>query len=170
MGGWAVLELTLRWPERTRSLVLADTIAGIHSPEITAAYAAYRAQQAQKPTDPYLSMDGHAIIAADSAEKNMVRAFLYNQIGKAHGPVPADASQQLRATHYDMAQVSALNTPTLFIVGEHDAVFTPTMIRQAAAFIPNAQVIEIPDADHSPYFETPERWNEAVRSFWESLA
>ena len=169
MGGWAVLGSTLRWPERTKSLVMANTIGGIHSPDITAARATYKARQAAKPFDPYLSMDGHAVIMADSAEKNMVRAFLYNQIGKAHGPIPADASDRLRDTTYNMAQVGALTTPTLFITGEHDATFPPSMIRQAAAFIPHAQVIEIPEADHSPYFETPKQWNEAVLSFWSSL-
>jgi pimeloyl-ACP methyl ester carboxylesterase len=60
-----------------------------------------------------------------------------------------------------------MKTPTLFIVGEKDSIFPPAMIRQAAELISHAQVVEIPEADHSPYFETPERWNEVVIGFVE---
>ena len=43
MGGWAALEVALRWPGRVRSLILADTIAGIYTPQIAAAYDNYKA-------------------------------------------------------------------------------------------------------------------------------
>ncbi|MFT5197107.1 MAG: 3-oxoadipate enol-lactonase [Cellvibrionaceae bacterium] len=168
MGGWAVMESTLRWPERTKSLILADTLAGLSTLEIEAEYAASRARRYAKPADTHLSMDGHAIIAADSAEKNMTRAFLYNQIGRSNGLPPDDAGQLIQRKTYGLEQVGAMKTPTLFIVGEKDLIFSPDMIRKAAALLPHAQVIEIPEADHSPYFETPERWNEVVMAFLES--
>lgn len=170
MGGWAVMESTLRWPERTKTLILADTLAGLSTPEIAAEYANLREERYSKPADPHLSMDGHAIIAVDSPEKNLIRAFLYNQIGKSNGPAPADAGQLIQQLTYDPDQIEAMKTPTLFIVGEKDSIFPPGMIRRAAPLVRNSQVVEIPEADHSPYFETPEAWNNAVIAFWESQA
>ncbi|MFK7805671.1 MAG: alpha/beta fold hydrolase [Anaerolineae bacterium] len=168
MGGWAVLESTLRWPERTQTLILADTLAGLSTPEIAAEYEMSRAKRYAKPAATHLSMDGHAIITADSAEQNMIRAFLYNQIGRSNGLPPADAGQLIQRKTYDPEQIQAMKTPTLFIVGEKDSIFPPAMIRQAAALVPNSQVVEIREADHSPYFETPEQWNETVINFIKS--
>ncbi|MEM8859138.1 MAG: alpha/beta hydrolase [Chloroflexota bacterium] len=169
MGGWAVMGSTLRWPDRTASLILADTLAGISTPEIAAEYEALRAKRYAKPAHTHLSMDGHAIISAQSTEQNMTRAFLYNQIGRSNGSPPENAGELLLHTHFDLDRIRAIQAPTLFIVGEKDAIFPPNMIRQAAAQIPHTQVVEIPEADHSPYFETPEQWNEAVLTFIKSI-
>ena len=169
MGGWAVLEATLRWPERVKSLTLADTIGGIFTPEIEAGFDASRARRAAKPVATTLSMDGHAVLDWDSAEANLTRAFLYQQLASLAPPRPANTSASLRETSYALNAVRAITTPTLFIVGEHDDIFPPAMIRQAAACIPGAIVVEIPDADHSPYFETPERFNQTLLTFLDSL-
>ena len=168
MGGWAVMASTLRWPDRTKSLVLADTLAGLAPPAILDEYIAASKKRGAAPKPTHLSMDGHAIIAADSAEKNLTRAFLYNQIGRSNGPVPADASERIREANFDLEQVGKMETPVLFIVGEHDAIFPPDMIGRVATVIPHAQLVEIPEADHSPYFETPEEWNRVVLDYWKS--
>ena len=165
MGGWAVMGSTLSYPERTASLILADTLAGISTPEIAAEYEARRAARYAKPAPTHLSMDGHAILQNQSAEQNMTRAFLYSQIGRSNGPPPADAGEQLLNTRFDQDAIRAITAPTLFIVGEKDDIFPPALIRQAAELIPNSKVAEIPEADHSPYFETPNEWNKIVLEF-----
>ena len=63
--------------------------------------------------------------------------------------------------------LAALRVPTLFVVGSDDALFPPVVIREAAAQVPGARVVEIADAGHSPYFEQPEDWNRAVLGFLE---
>ncbi len=169
MGGWAVMGSALRYPERTASLILADTLAGISTPEIAAEYEASRAKRYAKPPSTHMSLDGHAILQNQTAEQNMIRAFLYNQIGRSNGPPPADAGELLLQTKYDQDAIRGIKAPTLFIVGELDAIFPPAMIRQAAELISHAQVVEIPEADHSPYFETPDLWNTAVMAFLADL-
>lgn len=170
MGGWAVMGATLRYPERTASLILADTLAGISTPEIAAEYAARRAKRYAKPAPTHLSMDGHAILKNETPEQNLTRAFLYNQIGRSNGPPPTDAGELLLNTRFDQNAIQAIQAPTLFIVGEKDDIFPPAMIRQAAELTPHAKVVEIPEADHSPYYETPDEWNSAVMTFLASLA
>jgi pimeloyl-ACP methyl ester carboxylesterase len=39
------------------------------------------------------------------------------------------------------------------------------VIRDAAAQVRGARVVEIPGTGHSPYFEKPREWNEAVLGF-----
>ena len=51
------------------------------------------------------------------------------------------------------------------ITSEHDALFTPDLIREVSTYIPGSDVIELPTAGHSPYFETPEAFNETIATF-----
>lgn len=58
----------------------------------------------------------------------------------------------------------AVDVPTLVIVGEQDAPFVPQSHRMAEA-MPNAELVVLPDAGHSPQFENPDAWWAAV-SAW----
>jgi len=51
------------------------------------------------------------------------------------------------------------------ITSEHDELFTPDLIREVSTYIPGSEVIELPTAGHSPYFETPEAFNETIVTF-----
>lgn len=60
--------------------------------------------------------------------------------------------------------LAGLRLPTLVLVGEHDQPFLAHSRRMAGA-IPGARLVVIPDAGHSPQFENPRAWFEAVISF-----
>ncbi|MBT5498742.1 MAG: hypothetical protein HOK54_23650 [Alphaproteobacteria bacterium] len=53
----------------------------------------------------------------------------------------------------------------MIITSEHDALFTPDLIREVSTYIPGSEVIKLPTAGHSPYFETPEAFNETIATF-----
>jgi pimeloyl-ACP methyl ester carboxylesterase len=55
--------------------------------------------------------------------------------------------------------------PTLFIVGDEDALTFPWLIEATAAVIPQAELQVIGGAGHSPYFEQAEAFN-AVLTSW----
>jgi len=166
MGGWAVLGFALDQPERTRSLVLADTIAGIYTPGIAAAFdAALKA----RPSPQDLPFGRHPAIDTRLTEDNLPQAFLYSQIGSIAEPPPADMLTLLRNTAYPLASVGKLDIPTLCVVGSNDPYFSPDAMGEAAAQLRNARVVEIPDTGHSPYFETPALWNAAVLKFLKNL-
>jgi pimeloyl-ACP methyl ester carboxylesterase len=78
--------------------------------------------------------------------------------------------EKLRQTAYDLKDVERLRIPVLLIVGEGDQIFPPATIRSIAVAISGARVIELPGAGHSPYFETPDAWNEAVMEFLASAS
>ena len=166
MGGWAALGFAIAHPKQTRSLVLADTIAGIFTPSIA---AAYDASIKNRPSPEQLGFGQHPAIGEQLTQNNLPQSFLYNQIGSIAEPPPADMRTRLRNTAYPLASVTSLSIPTLFIVGGNDTIFSPATIHEAAGHLPQARVVEIPDTGHSPYFELPEIWNRNVLEFLQNL-
>ena len=163
MGGWAVMGFALRYPERVRSLVLADTVAGIFTPEAARAIDS----ASRSPTRPdQLPITQHPGLSDALGTRDPAKAFLYRQIG---GSTPAGMGEKLRQTTYELKDVRRIRIPVLLVVGEHDQVFPPATIRSIAAEIRGAQVTVVPGAGHSPYFETPDVWNEAVMEFLGSV-
>lgn len=64
--------------------------------------------------------------------------------------------------------LAGVSVPTLVLVGEHDAGFLAHSRRMAAA-IPGAKLVVLPDAGHSPQFESPRAWFDALVSFLAGL-
>lgn len=161
MGGWAALGFALQQPERVRSLILADTIAGIFTPEIVDALSMERPPL---PPDPPELGVHPAVWGLDG--RDLAQAFLYQQLSGMRDDAPTiDTVVRLFQTPWDLDAVRDLKTPTLFVFGGDDNLFPPTILRSAAEVVPGAEVIEIPGAAHSPYFEAAAEWNAAVEEF-----
>jgi len=163
MGGWTVLGFALRHPDRVRSLVLASTLAGIATPAIDLHLERLLAQ-APPPSDT-VPMARHPALGEAFSRRDPAGALLYREIGHAHGPPPPEVPRILRETRWPEDALAALDVPVLFVVGGDDRLFPPALVREAAAKLPGAEVVEIPGAGHSPYFERPAVWNAVVRDF-----
>lgn len=68
------------------------------------------------------------------------------------------------STEDRMDSLRDFSMPTLVVVGEQDRAFRKVSARMAET-IPDASLVVIPDAGHSPQFENPARWYEAVAGF-----
>ena len=169
MGGWAVLGFALKYPERVRSVVMADTIGGIYTKEIAGLFDKYIRGAATSPLPDELSITQHPALGNAIGAQDPAQAFLYRQVGSLTQPAPSNMGMLLRGTSYPVEDVKALALPVLFIVGEHDPIFPPEMIDLAAQMIPGALTVRLPNAGHSPYFETPEAWNQTVLEFLKGL-
>jgi len=66
------------------------------------------------------------------------------------------------------AMAATLRCPLLVIVGEQDTPFVEAGQLMAEA-IPGAELVIVPDAGHSPQFENPELWSEALSKFLASV-
>ncbi len=163
MGGWAVLGFALRSPERVRSLVIADSTAGVINDRVTEALVGARRREI-----PASTLGVHAAIGDQLRHNDPARAFLYQQIGGFRGDVEdADMIAKLFATRYPLEEVEGLDVPALCVVGSDDDLIPPEAVREVAALL-GAKLVEIPDAGHSPYFEQPDAWNKAVLEFLEA--
>ena len=154
MGGWAVAGFALRYPERTRSLVLANTYGGLSTEPmrewITPERWAEVRERAAKAGRDFDIMDP-------------ALAFRYGQISRLAPPRgPANLGELLFGTHWDLDEARKSSVPILIVTGPYDMIFAPEMMRLLDAELPTSRLVEIPDSGHSPYFEKPDAWNRAV--------
>jgi pimeloyl-ACP methyl ester carboxylesterase len=106
-------------------------------------------------TIPYIEM-----CKADPAYKAWSDYKTLNFAGPAWAGLAGDMAVQ--ADRLD--QLATLTMPTLVIVGEMDDGFFKQSHAIADA-IPNAQLAVIPGGGHSPQFEAPTAWWDALRGF-----
>ena len=72
----------------------------------------------------------------------------------------------IRDTDYTSA-ASAIQVPTLCVVGEEDAATPPKLVKELAHLIPNAFFESIQGAGHLPCIEKPEVFAEIIKAFLE---
>ncbi len=162
MGGWAALGFALWNADRVRSVVLANSYGGLLTPELDRHLDAVLAPG---PGAAGTRLGRHPSVAADFADRDPARAVLFQQLAAIGGPPPADIRSRLRATAYPREAVARMDAPILFVVGGEDEIFPPDLVRRASEGLPRAQVVEIPGAGHSAFFEDPAAWNDAVLRF-----
>lgn len=163
MGGWTALGFAVAAPERVRRLVLADTPGGLPCEASRQLLAA--ATRGGAGLAPGGEVGQHPAIDASLAERDLGRAYLYQALGQFGEPDTAQIIPTLLRTETPVEELRKLALPTLFVVGDRDALFPPTAIRELAQQVGNARVVEIRGSGHSPYFEDPAAWNRAVSEF-----
>jgi 3-oxoadipate enol-lactonase len=157
MGGTTVLGFTSAYPDRVSALIMSDTTGGYSDQEI----ADLRQKLPQNPRTAF---------APDFPKRDPARAFLYREISAItdayNGPAPAPmAGQPTPAAPTDIRPILANKIPTLFIVGEEDQLIPPPIIEAMHKKMPGSQLVKVPGAGHSVYFEKPEEYNRIVLGF-----
>jgi 3-oxoadipate enol-lactonase len=153
MGGRTCLGFALAYPDRVQALVMADTTGGFGD-----------ARMAQLRADGEAALAGPnpppRTYARDFPQEQPAQAFLYEQIRalnppRREVPVPGPTAEQVRE----------LRAPTLLIVGEHDVIAPPAIMKMFQSYIPQAGLAEVAGAGHSVYFEKPQEFNRLVLEF-----
>ncbi len=160
MGGRAVAGLARLAPARIASLVLSGTTAGATNDRIR------ELQHALRESRNGASLREEALAPGFEAERPDL-ATLYRQINALNPPRPrgllGPPPPGYRGSMHEL--LSSLGVPILYVVGEHDTITPPEMIREAAALVRGARVEVIAGAGHSAYFERAEAWNAVVARF-----
>ena len=158
-GGFGVLDYALRFPERTRALVLATSWGGIVDPE----YAAMR-KRLITPEIQALPIELRELGPSDRAEDPAGVARWLQIIRDAGGERAARQAQHLTLT---LSLLETLQLPTLLVAGDADLIAPPPLMRLVAARIPGCEFATVPEAGHSAHWERPVEWNRVVLSFLE---
>jgi len=153
MGGWTVLGCALRNPERVTHLLLTGTLAGLTDD------AMLRGLIALHP--PGGAFDPHLALAPDFPARQPAATFLYDQIAGLNPPMEPAVLAALIAVRYSVTP-EQLKLPILFLAGERDQLFPPDLVRQARAKLAGADLVFVPGAGHSVYFENPQVFNRAL--------
>jgi pimeloyl-ACP methyl ester carboxylesterase len=165
MGGWTALGFALEQPGRVRSLVLADTLGGIWTPDVERQQREILSRAGASPFAGAAELGRHPAIDDALGERDPARAYLYQLLGAFGEPDLARMAPRLFAVRHAPEDVQRLRAPLLFVVGERDRLFPPELVRSVAKLLPGARVAEIAGCGHSPYFEDPAAWNAAVEEF-----
>jgi 3-oxoadipate enol-lactonase len=153
MGGRTCLGFALAYPDRVQALVMADTTGGFADSRMTQLRAEGEAALAE-PNPPPRTYARHF------PTEQPAQAFLYEQIRALNPP-----RQEASVSGPTAEQVRALRTPTLLIVGEHDVIALPAIMKMFQGYMPHARLVEVAGAGHSVYFEKAEAFNRAVSEF-----
>ncbi len=160
MGGWTVVAAALARPHLARSLVLTDSTGGFTTDRLLAQ------RDRVRPRAPLRDVLGdHPALGEAFSARSPELAHLYQSLGRMGTADPDTVIMRLLDVTYGENEAAQLTMPSLLIVGDHDQLFAPAVIRSLADLLPDARVVEVSGAGHSPYFEEPQRWNEALDSF-----
>jgi 3-oxoadipate enol-lactonase len=164
MGGRAVAGLARIAPARIRSLVLCGTTAGATNERVR------ELQDVLKERRGPGGLREHALAEEFEAARPDL-ALLYRQVNALNPARPRDFLGRPPASYRGSMHpaLGALGVPILFVVGEHDLITSPEMIREAQGLIPGAAFHQVDGAGHSAYFEAAEEWNAVVSAFLERV-
>jgi pimeloyl-ACP methyl ester carboxylesterase len=170
MGGQIVLDMYRQAPNRIQALLLADTFAGLDTPE---------RKQMRFTIADRIEREGMATYACEELTKMIIPANAEREPNlAAHGmemmvttpPSGAAAALRGRAQRRDyLPMLRDISIPTLVVVGRED-VYTPVVLaEQLVAGIGGAELVVIDGAGHLPNLERPAPFNDAVWSWMTTL-
>lgn len=170
MGGMVARRLVLEHPREVAALVLMDTSPGI-PPGFDldlvmygAELAATQGMDALKRANDELDVLGSEAYRRVVAERPGFLEYTERKWAALSPVMWATLALEMVQQRDQLAELAALEQPTLVLVGEQDDTFVDVS-RQMAATIPDARFAVIPDAGHSPQFENPIAWFATVAGF-----
>lgn len=174
LGGMVAQQLTLDRPEVVRRLILVGT--GPRGGEGMAAFTAEVAQIFGASYDPPDELWLKVMFSPSAAGQAAGHAFLarlrQRQIDRDLPPSAEVAPAQLAAVAEwgadrggDYSYLEAITAPTLVVNGDDDIIIPTVNSYLLAKYLPHAQLILYPDANHGAQYQYPEAFVEAVARF-----
>ncbi len=176
MGGMLTQNLVLRAPERVEALILMDTGHGAFAvdPDLIALGVTAARTEGIDVVADVMGASDEGPLTNDAYRRKIAEDPSYKERGdrnlRASSPAMFAAMLQQISTQDDrLERLAALTMPTLVVVGELDEPFREPS-RRMAETIPGARLAVIADGGHSPQFEAPAGWWEAVAGFLDEVA
>lgn len=171
MGGYVALQFWKRHATRLRGLVLCDTRAAADAPEA----AANRLIMAEKVLQEGSQVAAEAMlprIFPPEVWQSKPPSFeATRQVILSTAPETIAAAQRGMAERSDMrAELPNIQTPTLVLCGELDAISPVEEMRGIAQAIPGSRFEVILGAGHMAPLEAPDAFNSVLEDWLENLA
>jgi pimeloyl-ACP methyl ester carboxylesterase len=157
-GGFLAFDYALEFPQRLRSLVVANSIGGMQDEDYVELGRALRPPQFDA-LPAHIRELGPAYRASDP-EGTKAWIELERMSRQKDAPAP-----QYRNRRMTFALLEKIKTPTFLITGDADMYAPPPLLRRFTERIRGAQSLIIPEVGHSSYWEKPDVFNRAVLDF-----
>lgn len=171
MGGMIAQHLALEAPHRVERLVLMDThhgpVEGLDPEVVAIGLDVLRTQGLPALLELIDALPAAPRTPSEErirAERPGYAEFADAKVHRCSASMYAAMGQELSGRADRLAELASLAMPVRVVVGEEDRGFIEASRRMADA-IATADLVVIADASHSPQFENPEPWWDAVSSF-----
>lgn len=158
-GAFVALDFAVSFPERVRSLVIANTIGGVQDADFLELGRRLRPPQFDTLPPEFREL-GPAYRAANA--EGTRRWVELEKISRPEGPRAPAQPMRNRLT---FSLLESIKAPALLLTGGADLYAPPAVMALFAARIRNSESLVVPDAGHSTYWEQPEVFNRAVLNF-----
>jgi pimeloyl-ACP methyl ester carboxylesterase len=159
-GAIVAIDYVLSFPQHVRSLVIANSITGVRDEE----YLELHRRLRPSPHFEALPQDFRELGPSyRAANPDGVRRWVeLEHASRAEGPAPPPQTMRNRIT---FSALETIRVPTLFLTGDADLYAPPSVTRLFAARIKGSELVVVPEAGHSAYWEQPEIFNSKVLEF-----
>ncbi|MGO4740361.1 alpha/beta fold hydrolase [Bosea sp. 2KB_26] len=155
-GGMVATDFAVSHPHRLLSLVISSSIAGIAEDDYQA-----RLHRLLPPEFDHMPHDFRELGPSYRAEKPDDLAIWNAMLARSGiDTVPLRFVNRVRWT-----DLKSFTFPVFVLTGDADLYAPPANARLIASHIPGSQLAILPDSGHSPWWETPERYNRDILAF-----
>jgi pimeloyl-ACP methyl ester carboxylesterase len=158
-GAFVALDFALSFPERVRSLVIANTIGGVQDADFLELGRRLRPPQFDALPPEFREL-GPAYRAANAEGTKR-----WMELEKTSRPEGPRAPAQPTRNRLTLSMLESIRLPALVLTGGADLYAPPPVMKLFATRIKNSEFVAVPDAGHSTYWERPEVFNRAVLDF-----
>ena len=157
-GGGIAVDYALSHPERLLSLVIACAVGGVQDKDWIERGEALRPKGFDQM--PAIFRELSPAYRAANPEGTAQWAALEQKA------VTGNRLGQQPANRITWASLTTLRAPTLVIGGEADLAMPGPLLESYANHIPGAELVLVPEAGHSLYWERPDVFNRALLDFF----
>jgi pimeloyl-ACP methyl ester carboxylesterase len=156
-GGSVAADHALSCQDQLLSLTISSNYAGVRGGHIYE--AGQRARVPQWRELPRWFREFSASYAVANPEGLAAWVALQDEATRGTG-LEQEAWNVIKAESF-----AALSVPTLLLTGDADSTAPPSLMRMLARHMPAAELVVVPEAGHSPYWERPDIFNDALLDF-----
>lgn len=159
-GGIVAFDFAVSFPQRLRSLVIANSIGGVQDED----YLELGRRLRPAPQFNALPPDFRELSPSYRAA-NPRGAERWIELEKVSRPEGPPAPAQTMRNRITFSVLEGVRVPTLLLTGDADLYAPPAVLRLFAARIKHAESVVVPETGHSAYWEQPEIFNRTVLEF-----
>ena len=168
MGGFIAQEIAIKYPRRTKSLILAATTAAPAtypvSEHVVRAWFAAMTEGISPKTFARIQLP--YLVTSQFFEKpEMVTMWVDAMAINPYPPQAYAYGRQVAAQHDTRGQLKQITAPTLVLVGKEDILFPVKLSEELAALIPKAKLVVLEGGAHAFWVEIRDKFNRAVLEF-----